>query len=196
MLKKGWKQYILLLSLCAGCGYQWQQSREIPTIAIPFIHDDEDGALTNALATALTNSGLASVHYKDANYRLEVKIRGVDTEVTGFRLDPQKIKGKVRKHLLSCEERKTVSLEATFYEGKSEKIAFGPYTVSADADYDYIDEDSLQDLAFVNSEGIPTVVLPFSLGQLEPRESARDAATRPLYCRLAQKIVDAFAAEW
>lgn len=197
MPKKGLRRFtLLLLSVLIGCGYHWQQMGEIPSIAIPFVPDDEDGALTNEIATALTNSGLATVHYRDADYRLEVKIKNIDSETTGFRRDPQKIRGKVRKNLVACEARKTVTLEATFFEGKSEKIAFGPYIVAADADYDYIDEDSLQDLAFINSEGAPTVVLPFSLGQLESSETARDAATRPLYRHLAQKLVDAFAAEW
>jgi outer membrane lipopolysaccharide assembly protein LptE/RlpB len=195
MPKKGSISLILLFSFLTSCGYQWQHAEEVPTVCIPFIPDDEDGALTNEIATALTQSGLAQVHYRNADYRLEVKINKVDTEITGFRLDPQKINGKIRKHLLSCEERKTVSVEATFYNFCDE-IVYGPYTVAADADYDYIDEDSLQDLTFINSDGVPTVVLPFSLGQLEPRESARDAATRPLYRHLAQKIVDAIAAEW
>ncbi len=86
-------------------------------------------------------------------------------------------------------------IEVVFYEGDSDQIAYGPYAITASSDYDYIDGDSIQDLTFVDTQGVFTTVLPFSLGQLEPVESAQEAATQPLYRRLAQKIVDRFLAD-
>ncbi len=78
-------------------------------------------------------------------------------------------------------------------ETSSDQIIQGPFIISADTDYDYVDGDSIQDLAFINSEGQSITVLPFSLGQLESIESAQESATKPLYRKLAQKIADTIA---
>jgi hypothetical protein len=51
-------------------------------------------------------------------------------------------------------------------------------------------------LTFINPAGTLVTVLPFSLGQLESVESAQEAAARPLYSRIAQKVVDAISSEW
>lgn len=72
----------------------------------------------------------------------------------------------------------------------------GPLRFMADVDYDYVDGDSLQDLQFQNAEGQHLIVLPFSLGQLEPQEAAHEAAQKPIYQKLSQKIVDAISAQW
>jgi hypothetical protein len=117
-------------------------------------------------------------------------------ETIGYRRDRQKISGKVKKNLVSAEERKTLVLEMTLYAQDSNRIVYGPIRLSADAEYDYVDGDSLQDLAFIDPSGIQQTVLPFSLGQLEPREAAQEAATRPLNERMARKVIDAIFDVW
>ena len=192
----GW---LFLLLLLTGCGYRWQPDfpmEKRPSISVPFVPGDEDGTLTGEVVRALTVSGIASVENRGGDYRLGIKIVDLETESVGFRRDRQKVDGKIKKNLLASEGRKTISAEATLYEGSSEKVAFGPYKVAADVDYDYVDGDSLQDLTFVDQMGAQVTVLPFSLGQLESIEAAQEAANRPLYEKLAQKIVDVIFSEW
>lgn len=165
-----------------------------PTLSIPFVQGDEDGALTAEITEAISASGLADVRSYEGEYTLEVSIVGEETSNIGFRVDPQKVYGKVRKNLLAIEGRRSMTIEALLCSG-GEAIR-GPYRLTADADYDYVDGDSAQDLTFVDAAGARLTVLPFSLGQLESSESAALASTRPLYRRLAQKVVDAISSEW
>lgn len=187
-----------ILFLVAGCGYRWQPEYphgSRPTLTIPFATGDEDGSLTNEIVRAVTFSGIADVRFKEADYRLQIKILESNNETIGFRLDRQKVDGKIKKNMVSCEARKTVSIEATLFKGKTDEIAYGPYKITSDADYDYVDGDSYQDLTF-SKNGVTQAVLPFSLGQLESYESAQEAAVRPLYSHLAQKVVDVISSEW
>lgn len=185
--------------ILTGCGYRWQPdfpTESRPVVTIPFIPGDEDGMLTAEMVRAITASGLAQVRGSNPDYRLVVQIKNVQNQTIGYRRDPQKVHGKVRKNVLASEGRKTVFVEAALYRIHSDEIVYGPYEISGDADYDYIDGDSIQDLTFVDASGLTQTVLPFSLGQLEPIESAQEAASRPLYNSLAQKIVDAIFSEW
>jgi hypothetical protein len=163
-------------------------------LSIPFVEGDEDGTLTTEIIAAVSASGLADVRSYGGEYSLQVCLVGEETDKIGFRVDPQKVDGKVRKNLLTVEGRRTMTIEASICS-KGE-IVHGPYRISADADYDYLDGDSIQDLTFINSNGELVTVLPFSLGQLEPQESAALASTRSLYRKLAQKVVDAISSEW
>jgi hypothetical protein len=164
-----------------------------PTLSVPFVAGDEDGTFTAAIIDSLSKSGLVRVG-SQGDYELRVSIVGEEEEKIGFRVDPQKIKGQVRQTLLPIEGRRSMTVEAALYTG--EKVAYGPYRLTAGAEYDFVDGDSIQDLTFVNPAGEVVTVLPFSLGQLEPVESAKQAATHPLYRQLAKKIVDVVGSNW
>ena len=190
---------VLIFLLFSGCGYRWQPDYPQvcrPSITIPFISGDEDGAFTNEMARAIAVSGIADVRFKDGDYRLEIKILKSEKETIGFRKDKQKVDGQVKRNMVACEARKILSIEATLFHGNSEEIAYGPYFLAGDVDLDHVDGDSYQDLTFVDPHGIARAVLPFSLGQLESYESAQEAAVRPLYSFLAQKVVDVISSEW
>lgn len=196
---KNLKFFNLLLSysLLSGCSYHWQPefSENIrPTITVPFVEGDEEGFLTAEIISSLSASGLADVRSSGGDYQLAVSIVGAEDEKIGFRIDPQKVDGEVRKNLLASEGRRTMTIEAALCNG--DEVIYGPYRITADAEYDYVDGDSIQDLTFMNPAGTLVTVLPFSLGQLESVESAQAAATRPLYRKLAQKIVDAISSDW
>jgi hypothetical protein len=163
-------------------------------VTVPFAHGDEDGVLTAEIIGSLSASGLADVLSFGGDYQLQVTILSEENEKIGFRVDPQKVNEKVRKNLLASEGRRTMTLEAVLLYGG--EVAYGPYRISADADYDYVDGDSIQDLTFIDPAGSLLTVLPFSLGQLESVESAQYAATKPLYRKLGQKIVDAISSDW
>jgi hypothetical protein len=186
------KSWLVLLSVLASCGYQWQTESR-PTLSIPFAQGDEDGAFTAEVIRSLSASGLVDIVPAKGDYQLALTFLDTQNETIGYRIDPQKVDGKVRHNLQACEGRKTIALEATLYKG--DEVAYGPFHLVADADYDYVDGDSIQDLTFTNPHGTFTV-LPFSLGQLEPIDAAQEAAGRPLYNRLAQKVVDAISTTW
>ena len=190
---------VLLFFLLSSCSYRWQPDYpqgERPSLCIPFIAGDGDGALTSELIRAVTSSGMADVHYREGDYRLHIAFVGGETKIVGYRRDRQKVSGGLRREIVACEGRAITTVEATLYEGNSERIAYGPYRISPSADYDYLDGDSIQDLAFVDVAGIPQTVLAFSLGQLESNEAAQETASRPLHAKLAKKIVDAIFSEW
>lgn len=185
--------------MVASCGYRWEPDFSLgrrPSIYVPFVEGDEEGRLTASIIRALARSGLVDVVQGEGDYRLQVAIVETRGETIGFRRDPQQIKGETRKQLLACEARKAMAVEATVFEGSSDQIVYGPYRIGADVDYDYVDGDSLSDLAFLGPDGQQVVVLPFSLGQLESNEAAQEAAARPLFAQIAQKIVDAIVSEW
>ena len=189
----------MAISFLTGCGYRWQPEypyQERPSITVLFAKGDEDGTLTQEIVRAIAVSGIADVRSRDGDYRLEIKVIDSTNETIGWRKDEQKVDGKIQRNMVAREARKTISIEATFFKGDSEQIAYGPYSITADADYDYVDGDSYEDLTFLNSAGKTQAVLPFSLGQLEPYESAQEATVRPLYSRLAQKVVDVISSEW
>lgn len=187
------------LSLLTGCGYRWQpEFPDVtrPTVTVPYVVGDEEGLLTAEIIGALSSSGIVDVLHYGGDYRLQISILNGANETVGYRRDPQKVDGKVRKNLLASEGRRVMTIEAILYKGGTDEIASGPYKISANADYDYVDGDSVQDLTFLGPTGALITVLPFSLGQLESNESAQEAAAKPLYSRLAQKIVDAISSSW
>lgn len=180
-----------LLFCLAGCGYQWGLDKETPSqIFIPFAKGDEDGTLTSEIIRSLTASGLKSAPFDLSAYQLNITVLNTNTQTIGYRRDKQKVDGKVATNIVACEGRKAVALEVSLIETLSKKILHGPCLISADADYDFIDGDSIQDLLFTSSAGVPVTVLPFSLGQLEPVEAAQEAASRPLNQKLSQKVVE------
>ena len=194
-----WYKPLFLLMLTTGCGYHWTPdfpNGEKPTISIAYAKGDDDGTLTSELIRTITASGIANVGTQDADFRLQIVTMNNQNQTVGYRRDKQKVAGKISKNIVACEGRRTLSAEITLFEGTSDKIKMGPCIITTDTDYDYVDGDSIEDLAFLNSDGIPTTVLPFSLGQLESIESAQEAATKPLYRKLAQEITNTLFAIW
>ena len=192
------KWILAIALLCASCGYRWGLSSEgdLPTITVPYISGDDDGMFTTELSNSLSSSGLFDVRNSGGQYRLAVCIGQNKNDTIGYRRDPQRIKTKIKHQLLACEGRRQLEADVTLYEGNSDKIAAGPFRVTADVDYDYVDGDSYPQLTFISKTGETVVVLPFSLGQLESIEAAQEATNRPLYRKISQKIVDVISAEW
>lgn len=182
--------FLLLLS---SCGYRWDNAT-LYSLSIPFVSGDEDGTLTAELIRAFSSSTQANVVSSKGRYRLEVSIAAQPNEIIGFRIDAQVNNGKQQKNMVADEGRRTLVAQVCLYD--SEKKILGPCRVAADADYDYVDGDSFQDLTFVDSQGQTQTILAYSLGQLESSEAAREAASKPLYRKLSRKIVDLISANW
>ena len=131
---------------------------------------------------------MAEVRQTHARYRIQAAIVQAENQTVGYRRDRQKVSGESKKNLIASEGRKVLVVEASLYE--KEELIYGPVRIEADAVYDYVDGDSIQDLTFINPKGDLIVALPFSLGQLEPVDAAEEAAMRPLNARMARKIID------
>lgn len=197
LLFKGHLWFLALL--LSGCGYRWSYDYPEgirPTLMVPFIAGDEEALLTSEIISYIDASGIVDIVPRRGDYRLEVKLKGSSNTQIGYRRDPQQINGETKKNLLASEGRKSLTVEASLYRGNTKELAFGPYCLTADADYDYVDGDSFKDLTFVSSSGVLVEVLPFSLGQLESIESAQEAVQKALYRKISQKIVDVISAEW
>lgn len=182
--------FFVFFLLFTSCTYHWYPENGRPTVLLPFVSGDEEGALTQAIARALSDSGVVDLSHAKGDYRLQVSVVDTATEQIGYRRDRQKITGKIKKNLVAAEGRRSLTVEVILYEGTSDRIASGPHQITADADYDFVDGDSLPDLTFVDTAGKVEIVLPFSLGQLESNEAAYEAASSPLYAKLARKIVE------
>jgi hypothetical protein len=181
--------WVAILLFFSSCGYRWNQDPPV-TVVVPYIVGDDDGTLTSHVIRSITALGSAKVLKEGADYLLKISIAEDKNDTVGYRRDKQKVHGEISKNIVSCEGRRTITVNVVLYDGCSDTIAAGPYLITADSDYDYVDGDSIQDLAFTNANGVFTPVLPFSLGQLESIEAAQEATSRNLYEKIAQKIAD------
>jgi hypothetical protein len=187
---------LLFLCLFSSCGYRWAGEENISTLSIPYVKGDEDGSLTTELIRSFASSAPVRIVPSGGAYRLDVVVVEQQDDVVGYRIDPQDIRGKIQKNIVRDEGRRTLVLEVSLYQFQSKDPVFGPVRITADVDYDYVDGDSLPDLTFIDPQGMPRTALAFSLGQLESIEAAQEAATRPLFRRISQKIVDVISTQW
>lgn len=182
--------FAVVVFLFCSCGYRWNPEQSPVKIVVPYVVGDDDGTLTAQVIRTITATGSAIVLKEKGDYLLKICVANDQNQTVGYRRDKQKVRGKISKNIVSCEGRRTLTVNAVLYREATDTIVAGPFVITADSDYDYVDGDSIQDLAFVNSNGVFTTVLPFSLGQLESIEAAQEATSRNLYEKLAQKIAD------
>ena len=195
------KKAFLLLNcflLFNGCGYKWslsQDSKNQISIDIPYVKGDTKGIFTKELIYLLSTQSPYTFSPNGAEYLLEVEFLDNSDSKIGYRRDRDKNTGAVLKNVVPTEGRKTVKVKASISD-KEGSIVWGPYEFSCFSDYDYVDQDSLSDLSFINTLGQRQTVLSFSLGQLESIGAAQDASENPLYRSLAQKIIDSITITW
>jgi len=183
--------------LLTSCGYNFGRSQSLDqsSISVPYVEQDLSGRFTSQLIKELSYSSNLNYKYSDADYVLCVRIIDSSTSQIGYKYDRNN--NNVRqKNLRATEGRQKITARVELIEKDSNCIKFGPFDVSATSDFDYVDPDSLNDLSFIDPSGNRTTVLAFSLGQLESIESAKEAASKVLYEKLAKKIVDAISAYW
>lgn len=182
--------------LLYGCGYHLGQGDQpFPTISLPYVEQDLDGELTAELTHQLASSGSFSYKHRGGSLILKVELSPKETTQIGYRRDRHK-DGTLKKNIVPIEARDTITATVSLIEKSSCKVVFGPIKITADTDYDFVDQDSLDDLSFFSQNGKRITVLDFSLGQLESRGSAQSAAQKPLYRKLAKKIVDVISFQW
>ncbi|MFA6118352.1 MAG: LPS assembly lipoprotein LptE [Parachlamydiales bacterium] len=183
--------------LFSSCGYHLgrNDNSEIKSVEVPYVEEDMYGLLTNELIKNIANS--SAMHYQstNANYELKVKVLNSATNKIGYKYDTNN-EGQRTKNIRPTEGRCSLTAEVQLINIKTREIKFGPFTVTSDSDFDYVDQDSLSDLSFIDPSGNRITVLSFSLGQLESIDSAKEAALKPLFEQLAKKIVDAISTYW
>ncbi len=177
---------LLLVLLLGSCGYHYSSQEESGrTISVPYISGDSDALLNNELVYQLSSSGEFSCLQSGGDFTLRVVVVSDTQERIGFRYDRDNPSGSLEKNLLGVEDCRSIIAMVSLIEQNSGKVVMGPLEVRASVDYDYTDPGSPRDLLFAKSQPI----MPFSLGQLDSRESAHDDAAKPLFRQLSQKIV-------
>lgn len=181
------------LLLLAGCGYSFEggQSQDrVVSISIPYIKGDAEGQLNNELAHALSASGMFDYVQNSGELILEAAIVSDGDDRIGYRFDRDPTTGKLRDNIVGTENRRALSAEVKLIDAYTQQVVAGPQVILATADYDYVDSNSIKDLVFITTQGVPVKVLDFSLGQLDSVDGAHDDTSSIVYKQLAQKIVD------
>ncbi|HPE85228.1 MAG TPA: hypothetical protein PLO43_03515, partial [Chlamydiales bacterium] len=154
----------LLLSLSfllCSCGYHFPSASH--SIAVPYVKGDTSGLLTDFLVRELEMRGWMD-YSGAAAYTLDAKIVREDREPIGFRYDRKGTSDNRISRLRPTESKCTVTVEVVLRNENTGEIVFGPQKVKADIDYDYVNFDTISDLAFTPAPGAPLVpVLAFSL---------------------------------
>lgn len=191
-----WVCFLFLL-LHSSCGYRGGSGGKEALLTIPYIQGDRNGFFTGELIRQISESASFRYSNHDGDFLLRVVVLEICQDQIGYRRDLMRENGEVQDNIRPTEGRQTMKARVSLEEMGSSEVVWGPHVFTSDVDYDYVDQDSLQDLSFVDpGTGLPTTALKFSLGQLEPSENAQEAALAPLYRKLSQKILDAISAGW
>jgi len=174
------KQVFLLFIAAAlffsSCGFMPANRfcEGVRSIAVDPICSDPQGRLRVILAQELVRSG--SFYYSNCpELTLCVDILSFCDENIGFRYDHNG-EGMLTKTLIPTETRTKVTCSVEVLDSCSQTV-MGPFCVSEEIDFDH---DFYQNYDAVNV---------FSLGQVTDIEAAEEVALRPLYIKLAKKIV-------
>ncbi len=176
----------LFLISFTSCGYKRGHgtiSDAYSTVAVPYIEGDMEGALTAELIRQLGQSGAFEYSDSSSDLTLNVKIIDHHEEFIGYDFDVDSAGTPVRR-LVPTEARYSVLTEVTLIENVSGKALVGPRRFSSSVDYDF-DPDITR-----------SNVTSFSLGQLNAKDAAEDAAMKPLGASLAKNIIDHIANSW
>ena len=179
--------YLFAIATLSSCGYHYTSqdadaSRSY-TVTVPYIPGDSDAQLNNELVYQLSASGHFRCVQSGGDYILQSKIISDTKSRIGFRYDRDNSTGAIEKNLLGVEDRRAVTAEVSLIDTRSGKVVAGPFEVSSNVDYDYIDPGSPKDLLFKSQP-----IIQFSVGQLDSYEGAYDDTARLVFRKLAEKI--------
>lgn len=185
---------IAIFLTLVGCGYHMERGDKI-AISVPYVINDYEGALTEALARAISRTANFRFTKDDGDWIINAKVIRTNNDRIGYRYDRKDKSGEKRKNIIGTENRKEISVEVSVTDSATGKLIAGPQIIKADAMYDYVDPNSLQDLSFIDPDnGRRLTSIAFSLGQLDSVGTAGEDAAFPIYRLLAQKIVDGLIA--
>lgn len=184
---------LLILLLLAGCGYHFEEveSQEgVVTISVPYIKGDPEGKFNCELVRALSSTGQFDCMQNGGGLILEASITAESDDRIGYRFDRNATTGKLRDNIVGTENRHHITAVVSLLSAYTREVVIGPQTITAFADYDYVDSNSIRDLTLITTQGSSQRVLDFSLGQLDSVSGAHDDTAVVIYRILAQKIVD------
>ncbi len=188
-LGKSYRSALLSFFFFFSCQYHCLQSRPV-SVRVPFVEGDQKGLLTAQLVHKIYQNPFLSYREEEGNFCLKVSIIDFSQKQIGYQREREKIDGSLKRAIRPIEGRLFATASVQLIESTSDKVVWGPVVFSSEVDFDYVEGDSFSDLSFINRRGKRETVLDFSLGQLEPIESATEAALTPLFHKLSQKIVD------
>jgi hypothetical protein len=180
----------LILSSCSYHYTSQEDSGKVYTVTVPYISGDSDAILNNALVYQLGSSGCFRCVQSGGEYILQATFLSDTQSRIDFRYDRDNVSGALEKNLLGVEDRRTVLIQASLVDAGSNKVIVGPFEVSSDVEYDYIDPGSPLDLLYTNSSGVSESIIQFSLGQLDSSEGAYDDSSKLLFQRLAERVTE------
>lgn len=176
----------LLLIFCTGCGYRFGRGdfvEKYSTISIPYVEGDHDGILTGEIIHKISARGALRYVKSGGDLILTVCLADPNDENIGFTYVKNN-EGVLTNILAANEARLTLVAKISVIEACSGRTVIGPVHVVSSLTYDF--EPDYRRFNFHN----------FALGQLEVHNLAEDAAFRPVYNDLAQKIVDYVSYSW
>lgn len=183
--------FFLFLLLLTGCGYRFYQADSTPkTISVPYIPGDPKGLLVDAVCRSLTFSGEFRPLLSGGELRLHIALVGDQQEKIGYMYDREPVTGKLEKNLLPTEGRRILYASVSLIEDKTGEMVLGPYVVQANGSFDFVEPNTLEDVSFINCDGMRETTLNFSLGQLDSYAAGVDNVLIPIYRQLADEIVD------
>ncbi len=188
--------WIVIAAVCIqSCGYHFKSSGDVPSVNVQVVQSDEKGLLTNQLIREISEDGNIVYDPSSCQFILAAEITSLDNHNIGYRRD-RNGDGTLRKNVRATEGREKISVKVQILDAHTRTCVYGPVTIEEDVDYDYVDDDSIDDLSFIDDQGSRQTVLSFSLGQLESKASAQAAALTPLYRKVARRIVKTMVHEW
>lgn len=173
--------------MLTSCGYHFINREGVEcahTISIPFVKGDEYGYLTSALVQEISSRTPWKYTYAQGDLTLVVCLSDWDSDNIGYRFAPPKNAGGEKKVVVAQEGRITVTASVTLINRHTGQVVCGPLEVSQSLTFDF--EPDFTNVKFHQ----------FSLGQLEMRPLAEQAAYSSLDTLLAQKIVDVLHHCW
>lgn len=177
---------LVCLLLFSSCGYHLSSSKNSirgKRISVPYIDGDLKGEFTSELTHSVSRAGAILSCSGESDYILCVQTVDQKERHVGFRYDRDQ-GGALTQQLQPAETRLSVLIKISLIDSCSGCCVKGPIPISASLDFDH-------DL-YTSRDGVNIL----SLGQLTDIYAARDAAMKPIYRMLSQKIVDYLNNDW
>ena len=127
---------------------------------------------------------------KDGDFTLKGEVIGNTMQQIGYQYDKEITTGKRINRLIPNEGRAEKAVLISVIDTTSGKTVYGPCSMKASSDFDFVNTDSVQSTSFIDSAGSRQSVLFFSLGQLDSEEGAQDISSEAVNINLAKKIAE------
>ena len=160
------------------------------TISVSYLTGDDKGLLTDAVIKALSLSGSFKYVCNNGDYTLKGEVIESKIQQTGYEYDKTITTGERINRLIPNEGRAEKAALISLIDTSSGKTVYGPFSVKASSDFDFVNTDSVQSTSFLDVAGNRQSVLFFSLGQLDSEEGAQDISSEAVNKNLSKKIAE------